>query len=339
MAIIGAYLSSTIINQWTGSDTKIALTELSGYGINTIFSEADTYDNEVIHQVHELGMRFMGGLTCFQNNDVLEAQPHLHPITHEGQPRPQMKWYIGITPSFETYAQSRLDALEAMLKSHPLDGVWLDFIRWALHWEQELREDTPPPLESSFDPHTLRRFAEYADVDVPSGSIPEQATWILSQHKDTWIDFKCMIISDFVRRAREIMASYAPEKPLGLDIVPAEKATREHLLGQRLPALARHSNYLSPMLYHHILAKSPAWITDTLDQFSQETSVKLLPFVQVDALGIGETEDGFDTNEWETILSAILTHANTAGVIAFTGERLGSFGRGASLRGVLADLP
>ena len=246
---------------------------------------------------------------------------------------------VGIAPSFETYAQSRLDALQTMLMNHALDGVWLDFVRWALHWEQELRDDTPPPLESSFDPHTLQRFAQVANLEMPSGPVAEQANWILSHHKSEWIDFKCQIISDFVRRAYQIMQTYADDKPLGLDMVPARKTTREHLLGQRLPDLAQHSDYLSPMLYHHILGKSPDWMADMLDQFSAETSARLLPFVQVDALGKGDTEAGFNAAEWEAVLSATLTHPNTVGVIAFTGERLHKFERGSRLKQVLDNNP
>lgn len=338
MAMIGAYLSNQILQSWSLAEVKTRLAELQSYGINTIFSEADNYRDEVIYQVHVMDMQFMGGLTCFQNNDVLQEQPELHPIAHDGHPRPKMNWYVGITPSFETYAQSRLDALQTMLMNHRLDGVWLDFIRWALHWEQELRDDTPPPLESSFDPHTLQRFAQYADLEIPSGAVAEQANWILTHHKSTWIEFKCQIISDFVRRAHQIMQTYGNDKPLGLDIVPAETTTREHLLGQRLPDLAEHSDYLSPMLYHHILGQSPTWITDMLDQFSAETSAKLLPFVQVDALGKGDDEAGFNAKEWEAVLSATLTHPHTVGVIAFTGERLNNFERGQQLQNVLTNL-
>ena len=336
MAIIGAYLSSKVFNNWTLAEAKTALNQLQTYGINTIFSEADSYRDEMIDLVHEMGMPFMGGLTCFQNNDVLQSQPELHPITHHGQPRPQMKWYIGITPSYETYAQSRLDALEEMLMNHNLDGIWLDFIRWALHWEQELRDDTPPPLESSFDLHTLKRFAKYADLDIPSGTTSEQTEWILTRHRDTWIDFKCSVITDFVNRAKQITQTHANGKPLGLDIVPAKSTIREHLLGQRLPDLADSADYLSPMLYHHIQGKSPSWITDILDSFADETSTQLLPFIQADSLGIGDSEQGFSTKEWEKVLSVTLDHPNTVGLIVFTGDRLSKFRRGDSLRQILA---
>ena len=333
MTIIGAYLGAKTWQAWTASDAGVALTELKNYGINTIFSEADTYDDDMIAGVHDMGMRFMGGLKCFLDNDAVEQHPELHPITVDGEPRPQMNWYIGVTPTYELYAQRRLDALEGMVMNHQLDGVWLDFIRWSLHWEQELRDDTPPPLESSFDSHTLTRFADYADLAMPTGTTQEQVNWILKHHLDTWINFRCQVITDFVAQAKRIMNNHAPGIPMGIDCVPAIKADRERLLGQRLPDLAQYADYLSPMLYHHILGKSPTWITDALDEFAGDTSASLLPFLQVDSLK-GDDE-GFPVHEWETILKLTLDHEKTVGLIVFVGDRLNKNMRGQILKSVL----
>ena len=275
----------------------------------------------------------MGGLNCFNDNDALARNSELHPVCRDGRRRPQMNWYIGITPTYSAYAHTRLDALEQMAQSNELDGVWLDFIRWPLHWEVELRADTPAPLESSFDAHTLRRFADDADVDLPAGTTSQKADWILRTHRDKWIEFKCRIITDFVARAKGIVARHLDGKPLGLDLVPAKSPQRELLLGQRLAELSAYADYMSPMLYHHVLSFSPDWLTETIDEMAAETDKPLVPFVQVDAFA-GE-EEPFSTREWEEVLHRVLSHERTSGLIAFTGEMLHAHGRGRNLGNLL----
>ena len=278
-------------------------------------------------------MRFFGGLSCFNNNDALAEYPKLHPVGRDGRRRPQMNWYIGITPSYEAYAQSRLEALKQMTRSYQLDGVWLDFIRWPLHWELELREDTPAPQEASFDEHTLSRFAEYAGIDIPTGTTSQKADWILHRHKAEWIDFKCGIITDFVGRAKAIVDTHLVGKPLGLDIVPAKSTQRERLLGQRLPDLSAYADCFSPMLYHHALGFSTGWLSEMLDDMAAQSDKPLIPFVQVDAFS--DADGPFTAREWERVLDVVLLHSACVGLIAFRGDMLHSNGRGRAMGNLL----
>lgn len=332
MTIIGAYLGSHIWQSWSPDQAEAELRRHKRYGINAIFAEADHYRRDIIQIAHDTGLRFMGGLSCFNDNDAVANNPKLHPVCRDG-PRPQMNWYIGITPTCQTYAQSRLDVLKQMTKVYALDGIWLDFIRWPLHWEQELRHDTPAPLESSFDEHTLGRFADCADIEVPAIGARQQADWILRTHRNKWIDFKCWIITDFVARAKAIVDAHLEGKPLGLDIVPATSPQREHLLGQRLNELSAHADCFSPMLYHHVLGFSTDWITETLNELAAQSDRPIVPFVQVDPF----SSDGepLSMREWENVLDAVLSHDRCAGLIAFTGEMLHANRRGPSLANLL----
>ncbi|MCY4020088.1 MAG: hypothetical protein OXG39_11830 [Chloroflexi bacterium] len=144
--MIGAYLGSP---DWRLRSSKLAEAELKRYkryGVNAIFAEADHYPHEFIQIAHDNDLLFFGGLNCFSNNDALTHNSKLHPVCRDGRLRPQMNWYIGVTPTCQTYAQSRLNVLRRLAQTYQLDGIWLDFIRWPLHWEQELRNDTPAPL-------------------------------------------------------------------------------------------------------------------------------------------------------------------------------------------------
>ena len=337
MTLIGAYLGSPDWQRWNSKQAEAELSRYKRYGVNAIFAEADHYRRDIIQIAQDCGLRFMGGLTCFNSKDALVQNPELHPICRDGRRRPQMNWYLGITPSYQAYAQSRLDVLKQMANAYNLDGIWLDFIRWPLHWEHELREDTPAPLESSFDEHTLRRFAEFADIDIPAVATSRKSDWILRAHRDQWIDFKCWIITDFVAQAKAIVDAHLAGKPLGLDIVPATSPQRERLLGQRLHDLSTHADCFSPMLYHHALGFSPKWMTETLDEMATETDKPLVPFVQVDAFSSeGEL---YAAREWERVLDAVLSQDGCAGLIAFTGDMLHANGRGRSMEGLLRRRP
>ena len=333
MTLIGAYLGSDIWQNWNLERAEAELARYKRYGVNAIFAEADHYRRDIIQIAHDNGLRFMGGLNCFNDNLAVAENPALRPVSRDGRRRPQMNWYIGITPTYQPYAQSRLDALSNMTKTYKLDGIWLDFIRWPLHWEEELRADTAAPLESSFDQHTLWRFADYADIDIPVGTTRPISEWILRTHRDKWIDFKCWIITDFVAQAKTIVDTHLEGKPLGLDIVPADSLQRQYLLGQRLSELSAHADCFSPMLYHHVLSFSPDWLTETLDEMAAETDKPLVPFVQVGPFT--KMGEAFSAREWEKILREVLSHSRTEGLIAFTGDMLHANGRGRSLRSLL----
>ncbi len=328
MTIVGAYLGAHVWRDWNLEEARAEFSRFQRYGVNTIFSEADHYRRDIIQIAHDIGLRFMGGLTCFKNDAVLSRSPELRPVGRDGQLRPRMNWYVGITPTHQPYAQSRLEVLSNMTRAYELDGIWLDFIRWPLHWEQELRADTPVPLEASFDDHSLERFSRYSAIDIPAGTTKLKADWILRAHRREWIDFKCHVITDFVAQAKTIVKTSMPDKPFGLDIVPARSSQRERLLGQRLPALSAHADCFSPMLYHHVLGFSPAWMTEVLDELAAETAKPLLPFVQVDAFS--QNDDAYSAREWDEVLRMTLSHARTVGLIAFTGEMLHVRGRGRS---------
>lgn len=330
MTIIGAYISADTLNTWTPQDASDQLKRYQAYGINTIVCGGGVANHDIIQQIQSMDLRFVIDWTCFLDRTNLQAtQPELQPILASGQPRPKMNWYLGITPTIPAYVDQLLQQIEAFLSTHTIDGLWLDFIRWALHWEQEIRDDTPPPLDSSFDPITLAQFAKFADITITGDTIQQQSQWILTHHHQQWIDFKCHVITDVVARIHHIFKQYHPAQPMSINIVPATRPDRERYLGQKLDALSTYADYFSPMLYHHILAKPASWITDYLNDMASETQVKFVPYVQVKAL---DDSDGVSPQEWGEVVQAVLDHPQTDGLLAFVGSYLHEHQRGDVLR-------
>src|SRR5262245_39914972 len=184
-------------------------------------TESARYDGDAIDAVHALGLRFYAGVACFSdhasNFAEITGRPELWPILETGERRPQMEWYVGMTPTDRRHQDKVLARIDAIATGHPIDGLFLDFVRWPLHWELELRPGRERPPDSSFDPGTLASFASATGLQLPSlGNVGALARWIRANHGAEWIDFKCHVVTKFVREARARLKAVRPDASLGI---------------------------------------------------------------------------------------------------------------------------
>lgn len=343
---IGAFIFPMVWERWTLDEAAHLFKSLQDFGVNTIATESEYYRDDLIDLAHRLGLRFTGGIACFsehgRSHQPLRDRPELWPVLANGQRRPPMEWYIGVTPTIDDYRAARLDEIERIMRDHELDAMCLDFIRWPLHWELELRPGQPEPLQSSFDPHTIGRFLAYAGLDMPASAdtTAKQAAWILGEHRAAWTDFKCKTITDFVSAARERIRARRPAAQLGVYLVAAPDEQRAYLVGQRARDLAAVTDFLAPMVYHPVLHRAPDWVAQTIDELVKLAPGKVLPVLQVDSAE-GE-EMGSDwgppvpVDEWRAVACAAAARRDTLGLVAFTGTALFANGRGDVLASCLS---
>ena len=106
-------------------------------------TESDSYDLSMLDATHKAGLRFFAGVACFSdhasNFRTLNQRPELWPVLENGERRPQMEWYVGISPTDCTRRKEALAEIKSIARTYPVDGIFLDFARWPLHWEIELR--------------------------------------------------------------------------------------------------------------------------------------------------------------------------------------------------------
>src|SRR3989441_178357 len=342
--IVGAFLFIETFLQLPAADARAArlLERLVGYGINAVFTESESYDDAWIRLAHSFGLRWFSSIACFsdhahRNRAVLE-RPELWPVTEAGTRRSPMEWYIGITPTYEDYAEARLDLMCRLVQMHGVDGVMLDFIRWPLHWELECRPGAQPQ-HCSFDSHTIRQFQQSSHVSVPAQTAAEQASWILTHVRTQWTDFKCAVITRFVREAVRRLRSVRPDLLTGLFVVPLGLAQRELLAGQRIADLSPLVHYVSPMAYHAMLHRQSSWVASVVREAADAAPGKVLPALQVDSregpvLG-SDWGPRFAAGEWREIARDVLQLPGVQGCVAFTGTALEFDNRGAMLRHVL----
>ncbi|MDA2933749.1 hypothetical protein MYX82_05345 [Acidobacteria bacterium AH-259-D05] len=345
--IVGAFIFPDVWQKWTEAEARGTFEALADFGINAIFTEAESYRDDLIALAHQLGLRWFGAIACFSDHahhhQLLHQRPELWPIDETGQRRRQMEWYIGVTPTFEQHNTSRLELAQNLVEAHHLDGFFLDFIRWPIHWELELRPGAGEPLQSSFDSHTLDRFQKETGMRLPKdlGDTASRAHWILTHHSAIWRKFKCAVITDFVRQAvTRMRAVRGTDLILGLYAPPLPVDLLESLAGQLLPELASLVDVIAPMAYHAILHRPPQWVGELMVDLATQVPHQLLPVLQVDSKE--GTEVGADwgppipLGEWETVLRLALDSPGALGLVAFTGTALFGDGRGPKLQAILS---
>jgi hypothetical protein len=337
--IVGAFVFPDF---WSDSaQARQTLDSLRQCGLTAIMTESDAYDPAAIDATHAAGLGFYAGVACFSdhasNFSMLHARPELWPILEDGSRRPQLEWYVGMTPTDRRRHKDVLANIGAIARKNPIDGLFLDFVRWPLHWEIELRPGRPRPLDSSFDATSLAKFEETAGVSPEAGlrTTAEKATWIRRHRFREWVDFKCGVVTGFVREARSVLKEARPGARLGIYVVPEMNGLTEPLTGQRIADLAPLVDWVAPMLYHNILLQQPSWVGSALADVVELAGPKALPVVQADsnrdpALAADWGPPMADAN-WNAVLTEVVSQSGVAGLVVFPGMALpGS--RGEALR-------
>jgi hypothetical protein len=340
--MVGAFFFFHHLERMTPESRRAGFDTLAASGVNTILTESDTYEAEILAEARASGMEFWGGISCFlhrnSTGNVLERDPTLTPILSTGERRPMIEWYNGVPPTARAHRAERLAHLVGQVKRHRFDGFLLDFIRWPMHWEIEHRPGYPPPLDTSFDEVTLREFRDRTDAPLPDeliGRPAAAATWIMLHHPREWIDFKCDVITSYVAEIKRSIAEAAGrEIPLGICGVPIQP----EWVGQRFGDLAKVVELICPMSYHAVLERPPAWVKKNVAACIEAAPGQVAPIIQVDTDG---DEHGADFGpavsdaDFRRVLSDVLT-LDVRGVIVFAGSELLKAGRLEALRDALA---
>ena len=295
-------------------------------------TESDAYDAAVIDAAHAIGLRFYAGVACFSDHGSnfhrLAERPELWPILESGERRAQMEWYIGISPTDRTHQQEILHMIASIATTYPIDGLFLDFVRWPLHWEIELRSGRPRALDSSFDATTLAKFQEAIGALPRIGldRVSSQAAWIRQWRFHEWVDFKCKVVTDFVGAARRVLKEASPDAELGIYLVPDVDGLTEPLTGQRISDLAPLVDWASPMLYHNILMRPPSWVGETLVGVVANAGRKTLPVVQADSnrdpTVAADWGPSMSDEDWSVALAKVAAQSDVGGLIVFPGTAI-----------------
>ena len=150
--IVGAFVFPTFWENSRRANSNLA--HLRDCGVNAIMTESDTYELSTLDSTHKARLRFFASVACFSdhasNFRFLNQRRELWPVLENGKGRPQMEWYVGMSPTDRRRRAEALAEIKSIARTYPVDGIFLDFARWPLHWEIELRPRRDRPLNSSF---------------------------------------------------------------------------------------------------------------------------------------------------------------------------------------------
>jgi uncharacterized lipoprotein YddW (UPF0748 family) len=264
---------------------------------------------------HAAGMKVYAEFGCFVGTELWEKYPASRPVTDDGRLLEPQDWYYGVNPSVPAVREDRLAALERLAGDYPIDGVWLDFIRWPCRWE------SPDPVlpHTSFDEATLVRFEREAGVSVVRGDVAGVARTLLDRHADDWTRWRCDQITSWVSQARMLVKRLRPAALLGLFVVPWRLADYNgailRIVGQDTRGLGEHVDVLSPMVYHRMCGQAIAWIHAVTEEVGKRSGRPVWPVIQsVDQPG------PLPADEYARALDIAQESPASAGVIVFTLE-------------------
>lgn len=254
---------------------------LKQLGVNAVFG---CHDNpELTTTIQQAGIRVYAELGLFTDPKIWEEHPEARSITAGGRPIDKHKWYGGLCPNQPWLRKEKLDLVRKHVEEDGVDGVWLDYIRYACYWEAK----DPFIQQSCFCPVCLGLFRKETGLSfsVARKNAAIAAQWILAKHKNAWTQFKCKQINSFVEESRNILKKANPNAVLGLFGVPWLKSDYnnaiEEIIAQDYKALGAWVDIFSPMCYHDMCGRDAKWISTVSTEISRISGKPCVPIVQV----------------------------------------------------------
>ena len=267
------------VARFEGKSYEETAGELKKLGVNAVFIKPDS---GLVNAFHREGIRVWVEIPIFVGEAYWRSHPETRPVNSRGEPIQKREWYAGLCPTNPRLREHRLKEIGRVLGQFPIDGLWLDFIRYPCHWEVE----EPIVEETCFCPNCLSEFQQTTGVRVPEGleDRPSVARWILANHREEWVEWKCEQITSFVREAKGILKRARPNTVLGCFTLPWREEDHnnaiEKIIGQDFHDLKEWVDIFSPMVYHRMCGEPIDWIGEIVEYMVEATQKDVLPIVQ-----------------------------------------------------------
>lgn len=239
--------------------------------------------------LHERGVRTFEATAVFFRPDAYRAHPDLRPIDASGAAMAPYGWYVGLCPSSATYVAERAAVIEEVASSLQPDGVFLSFIRFPGFWELWMPETPRSEIrECCFCDRCRTRFQVETGLQLPDGTLVEQARLLQHELRDEWTRWKCGLIAGVVATLKAAAERGRPGVEVLVNGVGMGRNDYgnavEEVLGQRLEALSGPAEHIELMFYHQILRRDPEeWISALTEEARSRTARTLLACLQTKA--------------------------------------------------------
>ncbi len=258
-------------------------------GVNTAFVSDALLENADFRAAARAdGLKLFLIFPVFQDPEAIKADPGLAAITAAGRPAKD-DWVEFVCPAREDYLRRKVDRLKALVAAGRPYAVSLDFIRYFVFWEKVAPDrDLASLPQTCFCPVCLEGFQKEMGLAIPAAltAAADRAGWILSGHAAEWAEWKCRTIARAVARLAAAAREIEPSVKINLHAVPWRRddfgGAARSIAGQDLARLAPSVDLLSPMTYHHMVRRTPAWVHDVVADIAlQAPGTPILPSIQV----------------------------------------------------------
>jgi hypothetical protein len=265
--------------------------EWRSLGINTAFVGAALgADPEFKALAKKNGITTFLIFPVFFDAAALEKDPGLYAVKSGGQ-RAEDDWVKFICPTREDYRSRKIEEAKRLVREVDPDVLSLDFMRFFVFWEKVYPDRTPDSLpDTCFDTSCLEAFEKEMNVHLPAdlsgAETAAKAKWVLANHAPEWADWKCRTIAGMVKLLAAAAREVKPSIKINIHTVPWRKADFrggiETIAGQDVVRLAPLVDYISPMCYHQMVRRTPAWVHSVAQEVYDRTHGRVLPSIQVD---------------------------------------------------------
>lgn len=259
---------------------------LDQLGVNAVFMHDGAINEKIMSRARAEGLKVFAEFATLNGNNYVEQHPEAWAIDQNGKKVEAATWFMGVCPTEPGFRQYRTEALKNLLRKFDLDGVWMDY----LHYHAQFEDPEPILPETCFCDHCLSGFQSATGLTLPGVNTAEKATWILEHQDKTWRNWRCMVITGWVRDFKKILKDEKPGALLGIYHCPWNdddfNGARRRILGLDYDLLREHADVFSPMVYHGRMGKDPEWVKENISWFTHRLNVqpdqypKVWPIVQ-----------------------------------------------------------
>ncbi len=236
---------------------------LRDYGVNAVWIGSGGLNEEVIERLKLQGAKVFAEFNTMHEASYLKDHPDAAPIGPDGQVSPAPDGWQGVCPTHPGYRKARMDEFRRVVKTYPIDGIWLDYHHAQASWEQA----EPKLPDTCFCRRCLERFQRSTGVALPDRPTPELARLLLGEYESKWVNWRCAVFTDWLREFRQIINTTRRGTLLGTFHCPWSLEDHEGAIRSKLAIdLKAQSPFLdvvSPMPYHARFGHpdDPAWIS------------------------------------------------------------------------------
>lgn len=235
---------------------------LKDAGINAVFVGSGSVREELLAKARAQGVRLFAEFNTLHVASYLKEHPEAAPVGADGKVCPPPHGWQGICPTHPEYRRFRMEEFRALLARYAMEGVWLDYHHSHASWERA----EPAMPDTCFCDRCVEQFSRETKTGLAQGPRAETAALLLGRHRAEWVQWRCDVLTDWVREFRAIRDEVRPAALLGTFHCPWSESDFDGALRAKLAidlkAQAAHLDVFSPMPYHARFGHhdDPAWI-------------------------------------------------------------------------------